>query len=636
MSPAPAHIMLIHRPGLAALGLDSGELARRAAGLPGRTEVRLIEDWRAEQLGPLPEPARIFVVGPGDPPAALTSYRQRLILVDLKNQMPWLAGEPIENALSLVKSVLAEAGIEPERSRIPADIIKQALIIGRSAAARVMASVLDRAGIKYVWAASPDGAQPEGGLQPSLIYQRLVSLNGFAGRFTVRFETGGAAREIKAGAVILCGREARSVPAVSGPVKSVSLADLERTSPSSLLEAATNGKPGSLVFLAGPGQATSTHNMRRIMEQAIRVGQETKAAVYILAPQVKVAAENLERLYGQAREAGIVFLRTPDSGPRRETWPDGRTGFKVFDAASRAELLLKPDLIVWEDALEPASELADWAANLNLGLGPDGFLGPNNVLFLPAATNRRGVMALGPARGTDADETLAAEIAGVLDEVLRLWAVEEVEAGPLVIETGRCASCLTCLRVCPHAALGFTHRPWPDPLACQSCGLCAAACPGRAIKLPGHTFEQGRARLETLLARPRPAGDFVPRLVLFGCRRSAVEAWRAAPKPKQPVDLALMPLPCGGNLDAGLVLQAFQEGADGVMAAVCHDDNCRSQAGGPAARRRVEHLKVVLEAAGLNPERLASITLAPNMGVELGRLVLDFQDRIKTLGSAAA
>jgi F420-non-reducing hydrogenase iron-sulfur subunit len=100
------------------------------------------------------------------------------------------------------------------------------------------------------------------------------------------------------------------------------------------------------------------------------------------------------------------------------------------------------------------------------------------------------------------------------------------------------------------------------------------------------------------------------------------------------VDLSFVPLPCGGKLDDNLVLQAFLNGADGVLIGVCHEDNCRTQEGSPEARRRVDRLHLIMSETGFEPERLRFFTIAPNMGLDFSRAVADFAQAIGRINQA--
>ena len=61
----------------------------------------------------------------------------------------------------------------------------------------------------------------------------------------------------------------------------------------------------------------------------------------------------------------------------------------------------------------------------------------------------------------------------------------------ITVDKGLCTLCLTCLRYCPHQAIGWTHRIFIHPLACRRCGICASECPMDAIQINGYSDEEG-------------------------------------------------------------------------------------------------------------------------------------------------
>ncbi|MBF0531134.1 MAG: hydrogenase iron-sulfur subunit, partial [Deltaproteobacteria bacterium] len=379
--------------------------------------------------------------------------------------------------------------------------------------------------------------------------------------------------------------------------------------------------------------ASTVGVMRRMLTLAGDLAEQTKAAVYFLAPHVKVAAAGLEYLYGQVRERGVVFLRTPDNGPDISII-DGQIGFRIHDPVARAELSLVPDLVISEEPLLPGPELAAWAEIMGLPLRADGFVGPDNVLYWPALTNRSGIYAIGPVRGTDDADLSAIQMEAVIADIRRLLATSSAKVPPVSLESGRCASCLTCLRICPHGAIEFDHQPSFHPLACQACGACAAVCPGQAIHYEVPTEKKESRLASTGLAQPEPGSGFEPHLTLFGCQRSALTALESVWPPGRPGELTIQPLPCGGNLDVGLVLEAFRQGADGILIAVCHEGNCRSQTGSLIAGRRSQILRQTLKTVGFDEQRLELVSLAPNMGADLTRIIDEFRSRISSLGPA--
>jgi heterodisulfide reductase subunit A-like polyferredoxin len=70
-----------------------------------------------------------------------------------------------------------------------------------------------------------------------------------------------------------------------------------------------------------------------------------------------------------------------------------------------------------------------------------------------------------------------------------------------VVDPELCASCLTCVRVCPFNVPAIdpaSNRAYIEAASCQGCGICASVCPRKAIRLQHHTDEQILAKIQAL------------------------------------------------------------------------------------------------------------------------------------------
>ena len=67
----------------------------------------------------------------------------------------------------------------------------------------------------------------------------------------------------------------------------------------------------------------------------------------------------------------------------------------------------------------------------------------------------------------------------------------------------RCAVCLTCVRACPFhvPTINADHLAEINAAMCQGCGICAAECPGKAIRLGHFQDRQLLAKLDALEER---------------------------------------------------------------------------------------------------------------------------------------
>ena len=65
-----------------------------------------------------------------------------------------------------------------------------------------------------------------------------------------------------------------------------------------------------------------------------------------------------------------------------------------------------------------------------------------------------------------------------------------------------------------------------------------------------------------------------------------------------------IPIICSGKIDATQMMNAFRAGADGVLILGCPEGNCHYQDGNFEARKKVHLLRKLLEAQGIEKERL--------------------------------
>ncbi len=163
----------------------------------------------------------------------------------------------------------------------------------------------------------------------------------------------------------------------------------------------------------------------------------------------------------------------------------------------------------------------------------------------------------------------------------------------------KCIACLTCVRVCPYGA------PWADkdglggisPERCQACGICFTQCPAKAIDLT--LLSENDIEREIGVALANESGD-----VEFGC-------WYSQSRVEPEAGLVL--LPCTGRLSAGLILNAFEQGAGKVYVAVCSEsEDGHFIHGHRQARAAVAEAQKAIEEAGLGPESI-EVRLEPEL-----------------------
>lgn len=99
-----------------------------------------------------------------------------------------------------------------------------------------------------------------------------------------------------------------------------------------------------------------------------------------------------------------------------------------------------------------------------------------------------------------------------------------------------------------------------------------------------------------------------------------------------PDNIRIVRVPCTGKVDVKFLLDAFENGADGVMVAGCLEGDCHYMTGNLRARRRVNRTRKILADVGIEPERLEMYNLSSGQGPRFAEITTEFTERIIGLG----
>ena len=99
-----------------------------------------------------------------------------------------------------------------------------------------------------------------------------------------------------------------------------------------------------------------------------------------------------------------------------------------------------------------------------------------------------------------------------------------------------------------------------------------------------------------------------------------------------PTNIRVIQLPCSGRVDILHLLRAFEDGADGVYVAGCLEGECHYLTGNLKARRKVNYVKTVLTALGIEPERVEMFNMSSSEGPRFAQCANEFTDEIRKLG----
>jgi coenzyme F420-reducing hydrogenase delta subunit len=89
---------------------------------------------------------------------------------------------------------------------------------------------------------------------------------------------------------------------------------------------------------------------------------------------------------------------------------------------------------------------------------------------------------------------------------------------------------------------------------------------------------------------------------------------------------------CSGRVNPVFIINAFQNGLDGVIIGGCHPGECHYESGNYLARRRVTVLKKLLEYIGIDPRRIQLAWISASEGNKFADVINKYTEEIKKLG----
>ena len=99
-----------------------------------------------------------------------------------------------------------------------------------------------------------------------------------------------------------------------------------------------------------------------------------------------------------------------------------------------------------------------------------------------------------------------------------------------------------------------------------------------------------------------------------------------------PSSVKVIQVPCTGRVDIIHLLNAIEDGADGVYVAGCLEGECHYLSGNLKAKKRVQYVKNVLKEIGIEPERVEMFNLSAGEGPRFAEIAREMAERIKKLG----
>ncbi len=237
---------------------------------------------------------------------------------------------------------------------------------------------------------------------------------------------------------------------------------------------------------------------------ALKIKDENPdAEVYILYRDMRTYGMK-ELKYREARDRGVTFIRYDVDRKPQVDLSGGQPKVRVFDSILGTDILLEADLVVLSAAVRPQADAGELASKLKLPLTQDGFFMEAHMKLRPLDFINEGMYLCGMAHAPKTVAESIAQAQGAVSRAATILSQPYLMVGGIVsvVDRERCVACLTCVRSCPFhvPAINKDGVAEIEAAACRGCGICAAACPRKAIRLQHYADDQVIAKTLVLVS----------------------------------------------------------------------------------------------------------------------------------------
>jgi heterodisulfide reductase subunit A len=431
----------------------------------------------------------------------------------------------------------------------------------------------------------------------------VETVTGFVGNYEVRLSDG---TSLTAGAIVLATGAKPYEPSEFGHP------DHPRVMTSMELEGRSEplgpGKDVAIISCVGSRNdniGCSRFCCQTMINQAIRL-REQGNRVSVLYKDLRSFARYGEEEYAQACRTGVSFLQYSQSSPPEMAIGLENGTLKVKDELAGREVSLPADVVVLNIGLHPTKEEGGVAQQLKVSVDQAGFILESHPKLGPAETMVQGVLVAGTAQYPKSVKESAVQALAAAAKASTIISGVEIEREPYiaVVNPEVCTKCARCVPVCPFNAIqGETGKRVEFVTAmCQGCGTCVAECLVEgALTQEGFTDRQVLAQIDAALAE-----DAASKVLIFACNWCSYAGADLAGvmKVQYPSNTRIVRTMCSGRVSQRMVMYAFSKGAGAVLVTGCHPGDCHYINANQQTLKRVERWKHLLQARGVNPDRL--------------------------------
>jgi F420-non-reducing hydrogenase iron-sulfur subunit len=125
-----------------------------------------------------------------------------------------------------------------------------------------------------------------------------------------------------------------------------------------------------------------------------------------------------------------------------------------------------------------------------------------------------------------------------------------------------------------------------------------------------------------------------PKVLGFVCERHGLDSVQLAARTGKEYDASVMivHVPCTGRVDGLHILRALEDGADAVFVLGCLEKNCYYDTGSIEGRTRVDYVRSMLTAVGIEGERVEMFNASSSMSWKFPEIVARMAEVARRLG----
>ncbi|RLE51692.1 MAG: disulfide reductase [Candidatus Methanomethylicota archaeon] len=358
-----------------------------------------------------------------------------------------------------------------------------------------------------------------------------------------------------------------------------------------------------------------------------------KVDVYVFYIDIRAAGKGFEEFYQRVRKLeNVYFIKgIPCEIEENE---DGTLKIRAFEAMIGEVLEFVVDLVVLEAGVKPAEGSKELSRILRIPLSPEGFFLEYHPKLRPSETFMRGIFLAGACQGPKdiADSVSHAGLAASKATTLLLKDNLEIEVQAPIVDHSKCIKCGLCVLSCDYNALKLTGEGLKViEEACAGCQACIAACPTGALQT---TIDLSNEAISTMIKTMLKEKKEYPLIIIFACKWCGYEALDNAGinRIPYPTGTRIIEVTCSARVNPIHILEALEQGADGVMIIGCREQDCHYRTGRTRANRKINALREALKIMGINPERVEIIGAGAPEGEEVAERITKFVEKIKDIG----